>query len=92
MGNPRLQEKIDRLQEIKGEMKELLGEAYELLRDTKEFEHARCYWIAHITCSLDGDHQYLDRSATMQDSIDVLLEARDEDAPEPAAQGSSDPA
>jgi ElaB/YqjD/DUF883 family membrane-anchored ribosome-binding protein len=71
-------ETIDRLYEIKTEIADLIAEARELLQDTPEAARAEAYWIAHIRCALDNDHDYLGGSmATMQESIDALTAEAD---------------
>jgi len=68
-----IQDKIYRLGEIQDEMLRLLDEAREILRDTKAYDRADAYWLAHITTALTNEHGYLDRSmCSMEDTIREL--------------------
>lgn len=70
-----LEGRIERLVEIKEEMLELLSECHQLTRGTSEEDRARSYWLAHIRCALDDEHQFLGGSViTMQDTINGLQE------------------
>jgi hypothetical protein len=73
-------EKCERLFAIKQEMLKLLRETRDIVKGTEEEATADSYWLANIRCALDSNHSYLDRSETMQDSIDALeADANEED-------------
>lgn len=74
-----------RLYEIKEEMLDLLKEAKKLLEGTSEQERARQTWWAHIRCALDEHHSYLDRSNTMQDTVEALFQEHELDDDEEVA-------
>ncbi|MHC4464217.1 MAG: hypothetical protein ACYS30_22735 [Planctomycetota bacterium] len=67
-----------RLEEIQNEMLELLREAKSLIRrsgDSRTFERARSYWLAHVEMALTKEHGYMGGSmVTMQDTIEELSE------------------
>jgi hypothetical protein len=74
-------ERAERLNEIYEQFRDLLDEARDLVRGTREEDRANAYWLAHIRCALDEDHDYLSRGmCTMQDSIEALdAQAADEE-------------
>jgi len=72
-----MHERAARLFEIKEEMLDLLRESEQLLRGTDSEDRARSYWWAHIRCALDRDHTYLDRSMTMEETVQELEAAAD---------------
>jgi hypothetical protein len=66
-----------RFEEIKEQFKELLEEAIDLVP-----HHARAraesYWYAHISTSLDNDHDYMGGSmCSMQDTLEQFYEEED---------------
>ncbi len=70
----------DELEELQGQMLDLLGAAESLLHGTSEYDSAKAYWLAHVETALSNDHGYLGGSmTTMQDTIDALREAGEED-------------
>ncbi len=67
------QERIDALTEAKGEILDALDKAELAVRGTGEEGRAKAYWLAHIRCALDDDHEYLGGSMyTLQETIDDL--------------------
>lgn len=54
------------------------------VRGTHENNRARTQWIARMRCAIDGDHDYLDSSYTLADTVNALADdelAEDEVAP-----------
>jgi hypothetical protein len=68
-----------RLSDIIYEIETLIDEAESLLRPTDEYERARAYPLAQLRCALSHNHGYLDRSTTLSDIVDALME-EEEDA------------
>jgi hypothetical protein len=63
----------ERLSEIKAAMLDLLNEAKELVEGTPEQARAEAYWLSHIRCALDDDHDFLGGvMITLQDTADRL--------------------
>ena len=73
-------ENLERLDEIKDEMLELVNEALDLVRatDDNEEDHAKRTWYASIVCALTDDHEWCDRSHTLEDTV-VSLEMDEEE-------------
>lgn len=68
-----------RFEEIICEIKELLEEAIDLVPDHAR-ARANAYWHAHISTSLDNDHDYMGGSmCSMQDSLEEFDEEEDHD-------------
>ena len=68
-----------RFEEIKEQFKELLEEAIDLVP-----HHARAraesYWYAHISTSLDNDHDYMGGSmCSMQDTLEQFYEEEEDE-------------
>lgn len=68
------QEAINTLIETKETILELLDNAMLALREFDgAYDRAKAYWLAHIRCALDNDHDYVGGSmVTLQDTIDEL--------------------
>ena len=70
----------DDLREIKEQMRELLDQAKAILGDAPQItrQRAEAYWMAHIRCALDDDHEFAGGSmVTLQDSINELEDPGD---------------
>jgi len=78
------------LHDIKEEIKDLMENAQNLLRGTYAEDGANSYWVPHILMALDKEHDWLGGSMlTLQDSIDELLEADDEEDEDEAPRRKS---
>lgn len=73
-------DRVTLLTELKDRIKELTELAGQLVYYN---EHATRSWLAHMRCSIDSDHGYLDRSHTMQDTIDELVDRLPEEDLDP---------
>jgi len=68
-----------RFEEIKEQIKELLDEAFDLVPDHAR-ARAESYWHAHISTSLDNDHDYMGGSmCSMQDTLEQFYEEEEDE-------------
>jgi hypothetical protein len=68
-----------RFEEIICEIKELLEEAINLVPDHAR-SRANAYWYAHISTSLDNDHDYMGGSmCSMQDTSEQFYEEEEDE-------------
>jgi len=68
-----------RFEEIKEQIKELLEEAIDLVPDHAR-ARANAYWYAHISTSLDDDHDYMGGSmCSMQDSLEEFDDVEEDE-------------
>jgi hypothetical protein len=85
MNSKEIAERAEKLIDLKEQLEETLDEIKEALKGTPEESRAKAYWVAHIRCALDNDHDYLGGSMeTMADTIEALEERADESEDDPA--------
>ena len=69
------EQKAELLQSLKDHLMEVHGLLAELVDDD---ERAKGYWLAGIRVLLDSEHMYMDRSHSIQDTIDEYREENEE--------------
>lgn len=76
-GTDELDDQIDELEMIQAEFFELIDRLKTLNNSIKSSELSH-YIIPHIECSVTSEHEWLDRSANLQQVLDSLKEKRDD--------------